>query len=79
MTPLSNEKQDKRPKSVELNNMFRLSYMITKSGECIVGTTGESFGAFTSAEGAAWCLRRFADAIERDGEAHKAALRESQP
>lgn len=72
--PLTNEQRDPRPKSVEGGNPFRLSYLIMKSGECVVGTMGESFGAFTSADGAAWWLRRFADAIERDGEAHKTAL-----
>lgn len=71
---LSNEQRDKRPKSVEGGNPFRLSYLILKSGECVVGTMGESFGAFNSADGAVWWLRRFADAIERDGEAHRSAL-----
>jgi hypothetical protein len=74
VTNRTNDQQDPRPKSVELNSPFRLSYLILQSGECVVGTTGESFGAFSSAAGAAWWLRRFADAIERDGEAHKTAL-----
>lgn len=73
MADRTTDEQDKRPKSVELASPFRLSYVIVKSGECVVGTTGESFGAFSSAAGAAWWLRRFADAIERDGELHKAA------
>jgi len=60
---------DQRPKSVEQPDPFRLAYLILQSGECVLGLNGgPSFGVYTSAAGAAWFLRRFADAIERDGE-----------
>lgn len=75
MSNQSNEK-DRRPKSVDDAMRFRLSYVILKSGECVLGVTGQSFGAFTSAAGAAWWLRQFADGIERDGEA-QAALKDA--
>lgn len=62
------KKTDTRPKSIVDKNQFRLTYLILKSGECVIGTQGVSFGAFTSPGGAAWFLRQFADGIERDGE-----------
>lgn len=58
----------KAPKADQrVGDSFRLNYLITKSGECMIGTQGGSFGAFRSAGGAADWLRKFADAIERDG------------
>lgn len=55
-------------KDERAGDLFRLNYMILKSGECVIGTQGGSFGAFRSAGGAAWWLRQFADAIEKDAD-----------
>ncbi len=57
----------KKPKSIDDPNPWRLTYLILPSGHCVLGTSGNaSFGAFHSAGGAAWWLRKFADSIEAD-------------
>jgi hypothetical protein len=62
---------EKRPKAVHDETRCRLTWIIAKSGECVVGFAGGSYMAFTSAAGAAWTLRQWADGIERDGENEK--------
>lgn len=59
---------EKRPKAVHDETRCRLTWIIAKSGECVVGFAGGSYMAFTNAAGAAWTLRQWADGIERDGE-----------
>lgn len=55
----------KKPKKAERDGV-RISWVIAKSGECFLIAAGA--GGFTSAKGAAWTLRQFADAIEKDAE-----------
>lgn len=54
----------KAPKKAERDGI-RISWIIAKSGECFLIAAGA--GGFVDAGGAAWTLRQFADAIEKDG------------
>lgn len=54
----------KKPTKKAERDGIRISWIIAKSGECFLIAGGA--GGFVDAAGAAWTLRQFAEAIERD-------------